>query len=99
MHQYNNEFTDLVEHSDGNGPSLFFLRAALCHFREGKSSCRSKIFILALTTVLACIAVDMVIGYRGWSVDYVLPAGIVLVDTIIIGCMFFNRRSWQSYMM
>ena len=65
----------------------------------GKTGYRSKIFFLTVIAVLSAIAIDMVIGYRGWSVDYVLPIGIILVDLFILGCMFFNRRNWQSYMM
>ncbi len=65
----------------------------------GKSGHKSKIFMLALLAVLASVAGDFAIGYRGWSVDYVLPVGIVLVDGIILGCMIYNRRNWQSYIM
>lgn len=64
-----------------------------------KAGHKSKIFILALIGVLVTIAIDMIIGYKGWSVDYVLPSGILLVDAIIIGCMIYNRRNWQSYIM
>lgn len=65
----------------------------------GKSGYRSKVMILSLIAVLSAIAIDFVTGYRGWSVDYVLPAGILLMDAIIIGCMIYNRRNWQSYLM
>lgn len=65
----------------------------------GKAGHKSKIFILALIAVLVAIVIDFVIGYRGWAVDYVLPSGIILVDIIILGCMIYNRRNWQSYIM
>lgn len=64
-----------------------------------KDGHKSKIFTIALVMVLVTIAIDMIIGYKGWSVDYVLPSGIMLVDAIIIGCMIYNRRNWQSYIM
>lgn len=64
-----------------------------------KDGHKSKIFTIALIAVLVTIAIDMIIGYKGWSVDYVLPSGIMLVDAIIIGCMIYNRRNWQSYIM
>ena len=81
------------------GLALFYFHLVLRYAILGKSGYRSKIFVLTLIAVLSAVAVDMVVGYRGWSVDYVLPAGIVLVDVVILGCMFFNRRNWQSYMM
>ena len=81
------------------GLALVYFYLVLRYAILGKSGYRSKIVVLTVLTVLSAIAVDMVIGYRGWSVDYVLPAGIVLVDIIILGCMYFNCRNWQSYMM
>lgn len=81
------------------GLAFFYFYLVLRYAILGKSGYRSKIFLLTLIAVLSAVAVDMVVGYQGWSVDYVLPAGIVLVDVVILGCMFFNRRNWQSYMM
>lgn len=65
----------------------------------GESGHKSKIIILALIGILSSIAVDLVVGYRGWSLDYVFPSVILLVDLIILCCMICNRRNWQSYMM
>jgi len=65
----------------------------------GKSGYRSKVTVLSLIGILSAIAIDFVIGYRGWSIDYVLPAGIMLVDVIILWCMVYNHRNWQSYIM
>ena len=81
------------------GLALLYIYLVLRYAVLGKTGYRSKIIVLTVMTILSAIAVDMVIGYRGWSVDYVLPLGIVLMDAIILGCMFFNRRNWQSYMM
>ena len=81
------------------GLGLLYFYLVLHYAFQGKYGYRNKICVLATMTILSAIAIDMVSGYRGWSVDYVLPAGIVIVDLIILGCMFFNRRNWQSYMM
>ena len=81
------------------GLALLYFYLVLHYAFQGKYGYRNKICVLATMTILSAIAIDMVCGYRGWSVDYVLPAGIVIVDLIILGCMFFNRRHWQSYMM
>lgn len=63
----------------------------------GRSGYRSKTVVLVLMGVLTLIAVDFVIGYRGWSLDYSLPAGILLLDAAIVVLMICNRRCWQSY--
>lgn len=81
------------------GLGLLYSYMVLRYAIIGKSGYRSKVTVLSLIAILVAIASDFIIGYRGWSVDYVLPAGILLVDVVILGCMFFNRRSWQSYIM
>ena len=65
----------------------------------GKSGYKGKVILLSLIAVLSAVAIDLVTGYRGWSVDYVLPAGILFMDVVIIGLMIYNKRNWQSYMM
>ena len=65
----------------------------------GKTGYRAKITVLTLMAILVVIAIDFVVGYRGWSVNYAIPAAIILVDVGIIICMIVNRRNWQSYMM
>ena len=65
----------------------------------GKTGYKSKVIILSLIAVLSAIGIDLATGYRGWSVDYVLPGGILFMDVVIIGCMIYNKRNWQSYMM
>ena len=81
------------------GLALLYGYLVLRYAIAGKSGYRGKVMVLSILAVLLAVAADFAIGYRGWSVDYVLPAGIVLVDVVILGCMFFNRRNWQSYMM
>lgn len=65
----------------------------------GKSGYRAKVTVLAALSILITIGIDYFSGYRGWSVDYVLPAGIVIVDVILVSFMIFNHRNWQSYIM
>ncbi len=60
---------------------------------------RSKFLALTFLGVLYVILIDFVIGYHGWSVNFVLPGGLLLVDAFILGLMFINRRNWQSYIM
>jgi len=65
----------------------------------GKSGYRAKTIVLVLLAILLAVVVDFVTGYRGWSVEYVVSGGILLIDTAIMGLMILNRRNWQSYMM
>lgn len=63
----------------------------------GRSGYRSKSFIMTLVFVLSAIAVDIVTGYKGWSLDYLLPSAIILMDIAILILMIYNRQFWQSY--
>ena len=65
----------------------------------GKSGYKGKIIVLKLIAILMVVAIDFVVGYRGWSVNYALPSAILLVDAGILILMCINRRNWQSYMM
>lgn len=65
----------------------------------GKSGYKGKIIVLMLIAILMVVAIDFVVGYRGWSVNYALPSAILLVDAGILILMCINRRNWQSYMM
>lgn len=60
---------------------------------------RSKFLALTIFGVLYVILIDYVIGYHGWSVNFVLPGGLLFIDAFILFVMFFNRRNWQSYIM
>lgn len=81
------------------GLSLFYVYMLIRFAILGKSGYKSKILILSLIALLMLIAFDFVTGYRGWSVNYVLPSGIVLIDAGIMALMVVNRRNWQSYLM
>lgn len=65
----------------------------------GKTGYIAKTIVLTLIAILILIAIDFVNGYRGWSVRYVFPAAIILVDIGILILMCVNRRNWQSYIM
>ena len=64
-----------------------------------KAGYRSKLILLTIASLVFVCGVDAVMGYRGWSLDYVLPAGLMAVDGVILILMFCNHRNWQSYIM
>ncbi len=65
----------------------------------GRTGYRIKIVVLMMIMILMMVAIDFVVGYHGWSLNYVLPSGIIAVDVGILLLMLINRRNWQSYMM
>lgn len=65
----------------------------------GTSGYRAKTIVLIILAVLMLIAIDVLHGYNGWSVNYVFPSGIILVDVGILLVMAVNYKNWQSYML
>ncbi len=81
------------------GLVLLYIYVVLHYAILGKTGYKSKIILLSAIAVLSAVAIDLATGYRGWSVDVVLPAGILFMDTVILGLMIYNKRNWQSYIM
>lgn len=72
----------------------FIARFAILNDNAGY---RSKFLLLTFAGIIYVILIDYVIGYHGWSVNFVLPGGLLFVDVAILFVMFLNRRNWQSY--
>lgn len=65
----------------------------------GKSGYREKVIGVTLIGAVIVVGIDALTGYRGWSVNYVLPGAIILLDVGIMVLMVVNKRNWQSYIM
>jgi hypothetical protein len=65
----------------------------------GTSGYRAKVLVSIILAVLMLVAIDILHGYNGWSVNYVFPSGIILVDVSILVVMAVNYKNWQSYML
>ena len=81
------------------GIILLYLNTVLRMTLVGKSSLVFKILSLILLAVIMLPVIDYLTGYRGWSLDYVLPSGILVLDLVLFILILINRRGWQSYMM
>lgn len=81
------------------GSILFYVYMILRYAIIGKMGYINKTMVLVVTAVLLAIGIDFSTGYRGWSVEYVISSGILIVDIGILVLMICNRRNWQSYIM
>ena len=57
-----------------------------------------RIFGAVTMGVILVVSIDVLTGFRGWSVDYVLPGGLFAIDLALLIIRFINRKNWQSYM-
>jgi hypothetical protein len=97
-------YANIVTESDTwwsiiTGLIFFYCYMLLRYAILGRSGYRIKVLFLSLLAILMLVAIDFVSGYRGWSLNYVMPALIMAIDAAVLVLMFVNRRSWQSYMM
>lgn len=81
------------------GLILLFGYIVLRYAILGTSGYIAKTVVLTIIAVIMLVAVDFSVGYHGWSVNYVFPSGILLIDVGIVVVMVINRKNWQSYLM
>ncbi len=58
-----------------------------------------RIFVTVLGAVLLVALIDWVTGFHRWSINFVLPGAMLLVDVIFIVLMIVNHKNWQGYML
>lgn len=82
-----------------NGMIFFYGYMVIRYAILGKSGYIAKTVVLTALALAMLVAADFAVGYNGWSVNYVLPSGILLIDAGVVLMMAVNRKNWQSYMM
>lgn len=81
------------------GISILYFYITLKYSIQKNAGYRSVIWIQLIGAVLLVVAVDNIVGYRGWSVNYVAPGAILLLDVTIMVLMLVNMVNWQSYLL
>jgi hypothetical protein len=49
--------------------------------------------------VLLVVWIDVLTGFHRWSINFVLPGSMLLVDLAFIIFMIINRKNWSGYML
>lgn len=82
-----------------SGLTLLFGYIVIRYAILGTSGYIAKTIVLTIIAVIMLVAIDFSVGYNGWSVNYVFPSGILLIDIGTLVLMAVNRKNWQSYLM
>lgn len=82
-----------------SGISILYFYITLKYSIQKRSSYRAVIWMQTIGAVLLVVAVDNIVGYQGWSVNYALPGAILLLDVTIVVLMIVNIANWQSYIL
>lgn len=60
---------------------------------------RARLIFQTIYAIAFIVLIDWVVGFQGWSLNYVLPSGILVLDAGIVIFMICNSRNWQSYIL
>ncbi|MCI9082099.1 MAG: zinc ribbon domain-containing protein [Lachnospiraceae bacterium] len=82
-----------------SGISILYCYITLKYSLQKNRGYKTVIVVQVIGAVLLVIAADYIVGYRGWSVNYVLPGAILLLEATIGILMIVNVSNWQSYML
>lgn len=58
-----------------------------------------KVIIQAAGVVILVWIIDMVTGYRGWSLRFAIPALLLLADVVLLLLMALRPHKWQGLFM
>lgn len=76
------------------GYALYIVRLMSDH----ESGYMKRIFFAVIGAGLLTVVIDVTFGFYRWSVNYVLPGTLLLINAILIVLIFVNRRNWASYL-
>lgn len=94
----NHNFTTKVPWALIVGLVLVYINVVLRLVLIGKNGYLLQTLSLVLLAVFLMFGIDFLTGYRKWSLDYVLPAGILALDLALFVLTLVNRKGWQSYL-
>ena len=64
---------------------------------DHESGYLKRIFAAVFLGGLLTLVIDYIFGFYRWSVNYVLPGTLLLINLILMILIFVNRRNWSSY--
>lgn len=59
---------------------------------------RWKVFVSVAFALLLILVIDIETGFYRWSLNYVFPGGILIMDLVVAILMMTNIQNWHSYM-
>lgn len=82
-----------------SGMAILYFYITLRYSIQKNGGYKRVILTQIIVATLLTIAIDAVAGYRGWSVNYVVPSAILLIDLATVILMLVNMENWQSYIL
>jgi hypothetical protein len=85
--------------SEISGIAILYFYMTLRYSIQKNTGLKRVITMQVVFGALFTVCIDFIIGYRGWSVDFVIPSAILMLDLAIVILMLINIENWQSYIL
>ena len=59
---------------------------------------RLKIFQSTSLSLILLLIIDVATGFYRWSINYILPSAVIIIDLVSIILMLTNMKNWQEYL-
>lgn len=59
----------------------------------------SKIMVQAVSSAIIVVLVDLVIGYRGWSINYIVPQIAIAANIGIFVLLIISKLDWKRFVL
>ena len=79
--------------------SFLYLLLILYMFIKENAGYRVRLFGIYAAGIVLIVAIDYIFGFYRWSLNYVLPSAIILMNLTFLVLTFVNRRNYQSYVL
>lgn len=78
---------------------ILYLWAVISHSVANHINVASKILVQSFLGSIFIVLIDYLLGYRGWSVDFVIPSIFSTADVAVVIVILINRMNWRNYML
>jgi hypothetical protein len=79
--------------------AILYSWAVIIHSVKHHVNVAAKILVQALCASALVVIVDFVLGYDGWSVNYMVPSFFSLANLAVLIIITVNRMDWHNYVM
>lgn len=77
--------------------SFLYVLLILYMFVRENAGYRVRMYGIVAGGVALLVLIDFITGFNRWSLNFIFPISIILMDIALIVLMIVNRRNWQSY--
>lgn len=79
--------------------AILYFWAVIIHSFKHHANIAAKILVQAVCASIMLVIIDFVIGYDGWSVNYVVPNLFSLANLAVLIIIIVNHLDWHNYVM